>query len=187
METLNAFIQLEIINMSWHPCSWSVVVEDLPIDHLGKRAWGQGGTPGSSVCIHSFPLEGRHSTMAYHNILISWLPRQGPVRMWWDLTSLIAGLLCETAYAWGRGADTGKEENEICEQVSSYSVCNWEARSDSQTQKYPGSHNEDEGSGVHHMAKFPASLMGCGLPLGALHISAIASSSWPHHKVILPA
>lgn len=44
-----------------------------------------------------------------------------------------------------------------------------------------------QGSGhIHHMAKFSASSMGSGLPLGILDIPAVASSSWPIHKTLLP-
>lgn len=103
------------------------------------------------------------------------------------MRSLIAELLCETACAQGRGVKTGKEENRIHAQVGSYSVCNCEAHFNTQTQKYPGPRDTEKGSGVLHMAKFPASSMGSVVPLRTFDISAIASSDLPHHKTLLPA
>lgn len=187
METLNAFTQCEIIDMSLFPCCWTVIVEDRPTDHPEKPARGQeGGTCNSSGYVHSFPLGRWCSTMAYHNILISWSPEQGAIRMWRSLASLIVGLPCETVYTWGREANTGKEENKICAQVPVWYATGRHTQN-SQTQRCSGSHNEEERSGVYHMVKFSASSMGSGFSLGTLDIPAVAYSSRPHHKILLPA
>lgn len=177
METLQAFTWHGIIDMSWFPWCWSVIAEDLPIDHLGKPSQArEGGSCGSSSCIHSFPLRSWCSAMAYRGTVISMSPchRQGPVRTQWGLASLIAGLLHETACARSRGLDTGREENEIGVQEGSDMVWNWDW--DSQIQKYSRPH--DEGGGVFHYGEVPSQFGKLRISPGTSGISAIASFSW---------